>query len=117
MTDARSERDSTRPIYIGSVRSGTPAARRRFLSNLGGVGDAFLGGWQITAINNAVSGRTINLTYNNGGAFTVIPGLAVFGRPAYRPNLSGDPLTPEAERGPNNYLNRATVSAPRPSMR
>jgi hypothetical protein len=42
----------------------------------------------------------------------VIPGLAVFGRPAYRPNLSGDPLTPEAERGPNNYLNRATVSAP-----
>ncbi len=85
---------------------------RRFLSNLGVVGDAILGGWQVTAINNAVSGRTINLTYNNGGAFTVIPGLAVFGRPAYRPNLSGDPLTPDAERGPNNYLNRATVSAP-----
>ncbi len=85
---------------------------RKFLSHLSGAGEAILGGWQLTAINNAVSGRTINLTYNNGGAFTVIPGLAVFGRPAYRPNLSGDPLTPEDQRSPNNYLNRATVSAP-----
>lgn len=100
-------------VNVTSVVWDLPFGRgRRFLSNMGGVGEAFLGGWQVTAINNAVSGRTINLVYNNGGAFTVIPGLAVFGRPAYRPNLSGDPLTPEAERGPNNYLNRATVSAP-----
>jgi hypothetical protein len=30
----------------------------------------------------------------------------------YRPNVSGDPLVPEAERNINNWLSRTTVTAP-----
>ncbi len=32
--------------------------------------------------------------------------------PNVRPNISGDPVTPEGQRTVQNYLNRATVSIP-----
>ena len=56
---------------------------RQFLSNLGGVGEAVLGGWELSGIvrMNSGSPHTPTLSINNSG----------FGRRDDRPNLIGDP--------------------------
>ena len=59
-----------------------------------------IGGWRTSMINSMYSGQPVNLTWSpaaNGQLSTVLN---------YRPNLIGDPMTPEAQRGPNNYLNK-----------
>jgi hypothetical protein len=52
------------------------------------------------------SGLPVNLTYDPSSQFQVSSA------PTYRPNISGDPLTPEDQRGPANYLSRTTVLIP-----
>ena len=52
------------------------------------------------------SGLPINLTYDP------TPQFQVSTAPNYRPNVSGDPVTPEGQRTTLNYLNKATVSVP-----
>lgn len=100
-------------VNVTSLVWEVPVGRgRQFGGGMNRFADALVGGWQISGINNMTSGRTINLSYANAGAFAVIPGLAVFGRPNYRPNVTGDPLTPKDQRTPNTYLTRATVAAP-----
>ena len=79
---------------------------RRFGTNSSGLLDGVLGGWQFTAINTATSGLPINLTYDPTQQFSVS------GAPSYRPNITGDPVTPENQRTTSNYLNRATVLVP-----
>jgi hypothetical protein len=65
-----------------------------------------VGGWHTSMINSMYSGQPVNLTWSpaaNAQLSTVLN---------YRPDLIGDPMTPEAQRGPNNYLNPATVVNP-----
>ena len=52
------------------------------------------------------SGVPVNLSYSPAATFSVS------GSPTYRPNLTGDPLTPSDQRTINNYLNPATVEIP-----
>jgi hypothetical protein len=79
---------------------------RRFGSSWNALVDGIAGGWRLTGINTMTSGLPVNLTYDASSQ------LQVSSAPTYRPNISGDPLTPEANRGPSNYLNAATVSVP-----
>jgi hypothetical protein len=79
---------------------------RRFGSSWNPALDAVAGGWRLTGINTMSSGLPVNLTYDPSSQFQVSSA------PTHRPNISGDPLTPEDVRGPANYLNRATVLIP-----
>jgi hypothetical protein len=79
---------------------------RKFATNLNPVLEGVLGGWRVVGINTMTSGVPINLSYSPAAAFSVS------GSPTYRPNLTGDPVTPSAERTINNYLNAATVEIP-----
>jgi hypothetical protein len=86
---------------------------RRWLSSMPAAGEYILGGWQITGIHNAWSGQPINLFYAAGGAFAVSGiGPDWRGAPRMRPNVTGDPTTPEAQRTHTNWLNRDTVVIP-----
>jgi len=64
------------------------------------------GGWRASLINTMTSGGTVNLTYTPASTAQV-SSVAV-----YRPNIIGDPMTPASQRGPNNFLNKATVVVP-----
>jgi hypothetical protein len=77
---------------------------RRFGARVGPIVDGVLGGWRLVAINTATSGVPINLSYSPTSAANVS------GLPTYRPNLIGDPITPNG--GITNYLNPATVIVP-----
>lgn len=79
---------------------------RRFGSTTAPVLRGLLGGWQMAVINTLTSGLPINLTYSPTSAYQVS------GAPNYRPNISGDPVTPEGKRTTLNYLNASTVSLP-----
>ncbi len=79
---------------------------RRFARNLNPVVEGVLGGWRLVGINTMTSGVPINLSYSPATAFSVS------GSPTYRPNLTGDPLTPSDQRSITNYLNPATVEIP-----
>ena len=52
------------------------------------VMEGVLGGWRLVGINTMTSGVPINLSYSPTAAFSV------GGTLTYRPNLTGDPLTP-----------------------
>jgi hypothetical protein len=72
-----------------------------------------LGGWQLSGIYTMRSGRAVNLRYNTSGPTAVSSGLPSFlGGVALRPNIVGDPMTPEADRSIDNYFNRETVLLP-----
>ena len=77
---------------------------RKFASNMNPVMDGFLGGWRIVGINASTSGVPVNLSYSPTAAFSV------GGTLTYRPNLTGDPITPNG--GARNYLNPANVVIP-----
>jgi hypothetical protein len=79
---------------------------RRFATNLHPVVESILGGWRLVGINTMTSGVPINLSYSPATAFSVS------GSPTYRPNLTGDPVTPSSQRTIANYLNAATVEIP-----
>jgi hypothetical protein len=70
-----------------------------------------LGDWQVSAINTATSGQPVNLVYSESPLQDVSDLLA------YRPNVSGNPITPEGQRvksatAVTNFLNPNTVSVP-----
>jgi hypothetical protein len=77
---------------------------RRYGTNFNPIVEGLLGGWRIVGINTMTSGVPVNLSYSPAGAFSVS------GSPTYRPNLLGDPHTPDG--GIDNYLNRDTVEVP-----
>ena len=77
---------------------------RKFASNMNPVMEGFLGGWRIVGINASTSGVPVNLSYSPTAAFSV------GGTLTYRPNLTGDPITPNG--GARNYLNPANVVIP-----
>ena len=84
---------------------------RHFGANAPRAVQMLLGNWQISAINTATSGQPVNLTYSEPAAFDVSDLLA------YRPNVSGNPVTPSGQRiktstAISNFLNSSTVSLP-----
>ena len=84
---------------------------RRFASGLGGVGQALLGGWRISAINSMWSGEPITFQYTPAAAAQVSGITQDFrGANNYRPNVVGDPYAPD--RTPTNYFNRDAVVIP-----
>ncbi len=91
-----------------SVVYGLPLGKgKKFGSGMNSIADAVVGGWQLTGINTMTSGLPINLTYSPASQFQVTTiGLS------YRPNVIGDPVTPEASRTPQTYLNKANVLIP-----
>lgn len=89
---------------------------RRFLNGMSGAADAILGGWQVTAISAARSGAPATPIYTPGTANEVSPLITISGRNQYRANISGNPLAPEGQRGPDFYLDRSRVSIPSPQQ-
>jgi hypothetical protein len=84
---------------------------RMFGSNANRLLQTALGGWQVTAINTATSGQPVNLIYSEPTQFDVSDLLN------YRPNVTGNPITPQGQRiktatAVSNFLNPATVSVP-----
>jgi hypothetical protein len=79
---------------------------RKYGASLHRAADFALCGWRLTAINFAASGTPVNLSYSPAAEFQVS------GAPTYRPNITGNPLVPEAQRSPANWLNRDTVALP-----
>jgi len=73
-----------------------------------GFGRYVWGGWRASLINTMYSGQPVNLTWSPAANSL----LTASGIVNYRPNLSGDPMVPEADRGPNNYLSKTTVTNP-----
>ncbi|HEX7283166.1 MAG TPA: TonB-dependent receptor [Vicinamibacterales bacterium] len=86
---------------------------RRYMSDANGFVDAVLGGWMVAGINRILPGEMVTLTYTPTPAQQVSGIQQDFrGANNYRPNVNGDPLTPEGERTVNNWLSRTTVTAP-----
>jgi hypothetical protein len=81
-------------------------AKQKFGSSWNKATDYVLGGWRLTGINTMASGNPVNLSYSPASDFQVS------GSPTYRPNVTGDPMMPEAQRDRLHWLNPATVSAP-----
>lgn len=84
---------------------------RHFGANAPRAMQMLLGDWQFTAVNTATSGQPVNLTYSEPAAFDVSDLLA------YRPNVSGNPVSPSSLRTKTttavvNFLNPNTVSVP-----
>jgi len=76
---------------------------KRFGASLPAAAGAVLGGWNISQTTTANSGLPVNLIYSPVSRLQV----GTIGN--LRANVTGDPLVPEAQRGPANYLNRDTV--------
>jgi hypothetical protein len=97
-----------------------PFGKTRRFMNTGGVLNAALGQWQVSAVNQAESGFAYNLTYSPIAARQVSPGIQSSFRGAnlYRPNrVAGQPLThlvktPSATGTTVQYVNRAALTLP-----
>ena len=75
--------------------------------------DLLAGGWQFSGVNRITPGEQVNFTYTPATAFSVSGIRAAYrGANNYRPNVTCDPMAPEAERTINNYFNKACVSIP-----
>lgn len=90
---------------------------RRFGQNMPRFADAVLGGWELTAVNNAMSALPVNLRAWNGSVpanFQTVGNLADFrGGEAFRPNVSGT-VTNSGSTSTliDNYFNKSNVSLP-----
>ena len=95
-----------------SVLYDLPVGRgRKFGASMNKGFDYAIGGWQVTAINNAWTGQPLNLGYNPGASLQVTVSLNDFrGGPSYRPNIIGPIYTPNGNI--DNYLNAANIKAP-----
>jgi hypothetical protein len=60
----------------------------------------------MSAIDAMTSGQPFTLRYSTTSQFSVRS------LPSYRPNLTGDPLAPEATRSVTHYLNSSNVVVP-----
>lgn len=90
---------------VTSVVWHVPVGRGRpFGANLPGAVDAFLGGWELSLINNMWSGQPITLRYSPSALLNVGGSM--------RPNLIGDPMLPKSERTIDRYFNTANVVIP-----
>jgi hypothetical protein len=86
---------------------------QRFMGNASPVLDLLVGGWQVAVINSFYAGQTVTLTYTPATAF-LVSGIQQDFRGAnnYRPNVTGEVITPSDQRTVNNWFNRAAVTIP-----
>jgi hypothetical protein len=72
-----------------------------------------LGGWDVTAINTALSAPPINLRAWAGSvptSFQTVGNLPDYrGGESFRPNVTGPALAPEGERTVDNFFNKQNV--------
>jgi hypothetical protein len=68
--------------------------------------DLIAGGWAVNLINTLTSGLPLNIIYSASQQYQVSPLVTP------RPNLNGNPVTPEGQRTTSNYLNAAGFSLP-----
>ncbi len=84
---------------------------RKFGSNMPKIADHILGGWELTAINNALSGPPINLRSWSGSVppqFQTVGNLPAWkGGEAFRPNISG--RVQASSWTVDNYFNKQNV--------
>jgi hypothetical protein len=89
---------------------------QKFGSGMPGAVDAVLGGWQITAINTALSAPPVNLRAWSGSipaAFQVVGNLSGFrGGETYRPNVTGPVRAENVTDVTNTFFNLANVQLP-----
>jgi len=93
---------------------------RKFLNSLPGFAEQALGGWEISAINQAASGQPITVTYGPAASVQVSGIQQDFrGANNYRPNVIGNPLLPGGPIVPPAgalsglpYLNPASFQTP-----
>ncbi len=86
---------------------------RHFLNSSGGITNAFIGGWQVSAINSMQAGTPFNITYNPNGSQALSLQISATYRGAneYRPNyVPGQKVTQgrssrAANTGYVNYVN------------
>lgn len=79
---------------------------KKFLSGIGGLGNAVLGGWQANGILTVLSGLPFSATAPGDPA-------AVGGFYAGRANVSGDPNLPSDQRTPARWFNTSVFSVPK----
>jgi len=88
---------------------------KRFFNSISGGMDQLVGGWEISAINQADSGQPITIVYSPGA--NVVSGIQQDFRGAnnYRPNLTGSPiLTGGGPQTAQPYLSAAAFATPSP---
>jgi hypothetical protein len=91
---------------------------QRWGSSMPAVVDAFLGGWQINAINTLTSGEPLNVGWQPPAAAQVSDiGPDWRGAISYRPNLIGRAVFPASERaGTVRYLDPRAFAATTPNQ-
>lgn len=101
---------------VTSVVWELPVGRgRRWGSGMHPAADALIGGWQLTGINAAWTGQPVNLRFASPSpAFQVTDNIGTrwLGGTTQRPNIIGDPYTPEGQRTTSTFFNAATVVLP-----
>jgi Carboxypeptidase regulatory-like domain/TonB-dependent Receptor Plug Domain len=97
----RSANDRRHMLWINAVYELPFGRDKRFLSDLPLVGDAFLGGWQLSAINSFVSGAPLSIS---------IPGATLGNGWGTRANLVGDPDVSDPSAA--QWFNTAAFAAP-----
>jgi hypothetical protein len=89
---------------------------RQFGASVPHVVDHILGGWQLSAINNALSAPPITLRAWNGSVpalFQTVGNLAEWkGGEAFRPNITGPVVAADGVRTVDNYFNKDNVQLP-----
>jgi hypothetical protein len=86
---------------------------RRYLADAGGLKQALLGGWQLSAINFMWAGEPVTLRYAPAAALQVSGITQDFrGANNYRPNVTCDPTLPADQRTTAVYFNRDCVQVP-----
>jgi hypothetical protein len=89
---------------------------KMFLGHSGALLNQFIGGWQVSTINQFAAGTPFNVIYTPPSANQVSPGLSATNRGAnqYRPNRNaGVPLVQRTQVGNNiQWVNLAAISIP-----
>lgn len=89
---------------------------KTFLGNSGRIVNQFIGGWQLSAINQFASGTPFNIIYSPPSANQVSPGLTATNRGSnqYRPNrVNGQPLVKRTQKGSTiQWVNFDAISIP-----
>ena len=89
-----------------SILYDLPVGKGRRFNTSSKALDLIVGGWSANLTNFLTSGLPVNITYSASSQFQVSPLVSP------RPNLIGNPVTPEGQRGITNYFNAASFSLP-----
>jgi hypothetical protein len=85
----------------------------RYLSGASRALDAVVGGWQVSGISSVYSGEPVTFTYTPPASAAVSGIQQDFrGQNIFRPNITGDPYAPKADRTINNWFNKDTIVVP-----